>query len=226
MFLRRWVGVSSGILALAACSSPSADWSEATTENAPAAYGSFLARFPNDAHVGDAERKIAELKDASDWKRAQVASSIGGYQQYLRAGPGGAHVQVARENVILRERADAWAALQSNMTTSALKTFLNSFSSGPEVDEARAKLQILTGYRAVVATAVDRRVAAHKRDRLAQRFDRTLDEVVVLPPDSQNPAYRVASSPMSEQQAKTICDSLARGGRECQVVPNDSNSSG
>jgi len=224
MFLLRCASVLGSMVVLAACSSPSQEWSKAAAENTISGYGAFLADYPHDPHAVDAENDIAMLQDEADWNRAQVASSIAGYQQYLRAEPKGAHVESARENVTARERADRWAALQKNITAATLQDFLAKYSSGPEADEARAKWQLLAGYRAQLATAGDRCAANRERAQIARRFAGMLKHVVVLPPDSQDPAYSVASAPMSEEQATDLCDSIGARGRECQVVPSRMNS--
>ena len=69
--------------ALAACSSPNADWQKANTQNTEAAYQQFIQQHPNDARVEQARNRINALKDEQAWTTAQNANTADAYQQYL-----------------------------------------------------------------------------------------------------------------------------------------------
>jgi hypothetical protein len=42
--------------------------------------------------------------------------------------------------------------------------------------------------------------------------------VLVLEPDANNRDYRIASAPMSEQDANAACASVKHAGKSCKVV--------
>lgn len=205
-------------LGFVACSSPGAQWSKATSTNTIAAYQAFLSKYPNDVHAADAQNRIAKLQDEQAWNRAQIASSVQGYQQYLSLEPNGAHAQTARDEIKTRERADAWHALQGNENAASLQAFLQKYPSGDESDQARDKLKQMTGYRAELGTARTERSADHKREELAQRFGKDLPSVVVLEPDSTSHEYRIASAPMSQQDASAACANLEKARQTCKVI--------
>jgi outer membrane protein assembly factor BamD (BamD/ComL family) len=203
---------------LSACSSPKYDWSQANAMNTIAAYQTFLSKYPNDVHAGDAKSRIAALQDEQAWSTAQVASSVPGYRQYLRAEPNGAHVAAAREEVARRERLAAWRIAQTNETAQSLEEFLQKYPSGDEADQARDKLKTIAGYRAELAMVRSRRLADRERDALAKRFGKTLQQVVVLRPDGNSRDYRITSARMSETDANAACATVKHAGRSCKVI--------
>ncbi|HTV95246.1 MAG TPA: hypothetical protein VME42_04570 [Steroidobacteraceae bacterium] len=205
-------------VALAACSSPGAQWSKATATNTIPAYQSFLSKYPNDVHAPDAKSRIAQLQDEEAWNQAQVASTAAGYQQYLTQEPNGAHAQAARDEISSRERADAWQAVQKNPTAQSLQAFLQKYPTGDQADQARQQLAQITGYRAELGTAHSEKSADRKRESLERRFGKDLQKVVVLEPDTSNHDYRITSAPMSKQDADAACASLKHEGQMCKVI--------
>lgn len=203
---------------VAACGSAKYGWSQATTLNTIAAYQSFLSKYPNDSHTVDALSRIATLQDEQAWTTAQVASSVEGYQQYLAAEPNGVHAQAARDEIATRERAAAWRTAQTNETAQSLQEFLAKYPAGPEADKARDKLKVIAGYRAELGSAHSEQLADRERDSLAKRFSKELSQVVVLQPDANNHGYRIASAPMSEQDANAACATVKQAGRSCKVI--------
>jgi hypothetical protein len=219
MILRRLslAGTLSCTVLLSACG-PGYEWSHANTLNTVAAYQKFLSKYPTDRHVVDAQSRIATLQDERAWTTAQITSSIQGFQQYLTAEPNGAHVQVARDNIVSRERDADWQTAQANVTARSLRDFINKYPSSAEADEARAKLQAIAGYRVELGSARSQRIADRERDALAKRFGKSLRQVVILEPDAKDRDYRIASAPMSEQDASAACETLQHSGRSCTVI--------
>jgi len=205
---------------LAACGSAKYGWSQATTLDTIAAYRTFLSQYPNDPHTADALSRIAKLQDEQAWTTAQLASTVQGYQQYQTAEPNGVHAQAARDEITTRERTAAWRTVQKNETAQSLQEFLAKYPSGPEADQARDKLKVIAGYRAELGTAPSERLADRERDALEKRFgkNKDLSQVVVLQPDANNPGYRIASAPMSEQDATAACATVKQAGRSCKVI--------
>lgn len=203
---------------LVACGSAKYEWSQANSLNTIAAYQTFLSKYPNDVHATDAMRRIAELQDAQAWSTAQTASTVQGYQQYLSAEPNGAHLQAAQDEIASRERSAAWHSVETNETAQSLQEFLQKYPTGTEADRARDKLKTLAGYRAELGVAHSQQLADRERDALAKRFGKEFQQVLVLEPDANNRDYRIASAPMSEQDATAACASVKHAGRSCKVV--------
>jgi len=203
---------------LVACGSAKYEWSQANSLNTIAAYQTFLSKYPNDAHATDAMRRIAELQDAQAWSTAQTASTVEGYQQYVSAEPNGAHLQAAQDEIASRERSAAWHSVESNETAQSLQEFLQKYPTGTEADRARDKLKVLAGYRAELGVAHSQQLADREREALAKRFSKDFPQVLVLEPDTNNHDYRIASAPMSEQDANAACASVKHAGKSCKVV--------
>jgi hypothetical protein len=204
--------------ALSACGSPKYEWSQATTINTVAGYQTFLSKYPNDPRAADARSRIAALQDEQAWSAAQVASTAQGYQQYLADEPNGAHAQAARDEAASRERAAAWQSLQTDETAQSLRAFLDKYPAGPEAEHARDKLRMLAGYRAELGIAHNQKTAERERAALAKRFGKNIPQVVVLKPDADSRDYRLASAPMSEQDANAACASVKHAGQSCKVI--------
>jgi len=217
--MRRFVVGLLCLAAMAACSSPSSDWSDALKTNTIAGYGAFLAKHPHDARAKNARQRIAQLQDEADWGKAQVDSSIKGYQTYLRAEPKGLYVQTARQDIIARECSNAWYKLQPEPRPMTLKGFLDQCPSGPEADQARLEIRRMTSFRAAFAVARNQGSARRTRDRLVRRF-KDLPEIIVQVPGQDDRDYRVTSMPMSEQQANTLCDLVTSKKQACWIVPS------
>jgi hypothetical protein len=87
-----------------------------------------------------------------------------------------------------------------------------------EADAARDKLKILAGYRAELGTAHSKRLADRERDRLAKRFGKSFQQVVVLEPDANSHDYRITSAPMSQADATAACATVKQSGGSCEVI--------
>jgi hypothetical protein len=203
---------------LVACGSAKYEWSQANSIDTITAYQTFLSKYPNDVHATDAMRRIAELQDAQAWSTAQTASTVQGYRQYVSAEPNGAHLQAAQDEITSGERSAAWHSVETNETAQSLQEFLQKYPTGTEADRARDKLKMRAGYRAELGVAHSQRLADRERDALAKRFGKDFQQVLVLEPDANSRDYRIASAPMSEQDANAACASVKHAGGSCKVV--------
>ena len=125
---------------LLACSSPAADWNEATSQGTAAAYQSFLTKYPNDPHAADARKRFQSIQDGEAWINAQTTNSVDSYQQYIAAEPQGAMVQQAHNQITALQRAAAWQEAKNAGTAPALQAFLQKYPEGAEADQARTQL--------------------------------------------------------------------------------------
>jgi len=205
---------------LAACSSTESDWSKAQAANTEPAYQDFLKQHPDGAHSQEARERIQKMEDDQAWSDAQKANTLEAYQQYLQKQPNGTHTQDAQTQITGLERAAAWQTAQAANTPSALQDFLQKYSTGPEADQARAQLQKLQseGYRVQLATFKEQKAAEKSRDTLKSRLSSDLQDVEVVPPSGSEKRYRVASGPMTEEDAKSACAKLKKAHQHCEVV--------
>jgi len=208
------------IAVLVACSSTESDWSKAQAANTAAAYQNFLREHPGGAHAQEADDRLQKIQDDEAWSDAQQSNSLAAYQQYLQKEPNGAHASQAQDQVTALQRAAAWQTARATNTEPALQDFLQKYSTGQEADEARAQLQKLQSesYRVQLATFKQEQDANKSRDSLKTRFGSELQEVVVVPPAGTEKLYRVASGPMTEDDAKSACAKLKKAHQRCEVI--------
>jgi outer membrane protein assembly factor BamD (BamD/ComL family) len=205
---------------LVACSSAESDWSKASTANTAEAYQDFLTKHPTGAHAQDAHDRLQKLADDKDWSDAQQSNTVDAYQQYVQKYPNGAHVTDARTQVDALNRATDWKTAQAANTEQALQDFIQKYNQGPEVDQAKAQLQKLQseGYRVALGSFRDEKAADKSRDSLKTKFGGELNDVVVIPPAGTEKQYKVASAPMTEDDAKAACAKLKKAHQHCEVI--------
>jgi hypothetical protein len=203
--------------ALLGCSSPAADWAEATAQGTAAAYQAFLNKYPNDPHAAEARQRIQTIQDGEAWITAQTANSVDSYQQYVAAEPHGANVQEAHNQITALQRAAAWQAAKDAGTGAALQSFLQTYPQGPEADQARAQL-VRFNYEVQLGTYSSSQQAEQARLRLQDHYGKDLQMLVVVPPSAKSKVYHVASADMTQEQAKAACATLRKSHQRCEVT--------
>jgi SPOR domain len=202
---------------LLGCSSPAADWNEATAQGTAAAYQVFLNKNPNDPHAADARQRIQTIQDGDAWITARTANSVGSYQQYITAEPHGAYVQEAHNQIMALPRAAAWQDAKNAGTASALQAFLQKYPQGSEADQARAQLMQFD-YKAQLGTYSSSQQAEQARAQLQDHYVKDLQAIVVLPPSAKSKVYQVVSADMTQEQAKAACATLSKSNQRCEVT--------
>jgi len=205
------------VAALLACSSPEADWNQATAQGTAAAYQDFLNKYPNNAHAAEARQRIQTIQDGQAWINAQTANSLDSYQQYIAAEPQGANVQEAHNRIMAIQSAAAWQDTKNAGTASALQAFLQKYPQGPEADQARAQLAQFD-YQVQLGTYSSGQQADQARARLQDHYGKDLQAVVVVPPSGKSKVYHVASADMTQDQAKAACAMLRKSHQRCEVT--------
>lgn len=204
--------------ALAACSSPNADWQKASQQNTVAAYQQFIQQHPNDARAQEARNKINVLNDEQAWTTASSANTLDAYQQYLQQQPSGAHAAESQDKIKgLQQDAD-WQSAKSTNTAAAYQDFLQKYPNASQADEARDALKKLTGYQVQLASTRSKTLADKLAKRLKDKFGSDLQDVVVVPPMGKSKATEVRSAPMTEDDAKAACAKLKKAHQHCTVV--------
>ena len=202
---------------LLACSSPAADWAQATTEGTAEAYQAFLNKYPNGTHAADARQRIRQIQDGEAWITAETANSVDSYRQYIAAEPQGANVQAAHEQLAALQRAAAWQDTKNTGTESALRAFLQKYPQGPEAEQARAQL-VRFDYQVQLGTYSSSRRAEQARAQLQDNYGKELQAIIVVPPSAKSNAYHVVSADMTQAQAKAVCETLRKSRQRCEVT--------
>jgi SPOR domain len=205
---------------LVACSSSESDWKKADAQNTVAAYQDFLQQHPNDAHAPQANQRIQSLQDDQAWADAQKANTSDSLQQYLQKYPSGAHATDAKTLIAGLDRAAAWKVAQTANTESALQDFIQKYNQGPgpEVDLAKAQLEKLRGYRVELATSHSHKEADKTLTSLKSRDAAEIHDLVVIPPSGSDKLYRIDSGPMTQEDAKSVCEKLKKAHQHCEAV--------
>ena len=203
---------------LVACSSSQQDWIQATGQNTVASYQTYLGKHPDSEHAGEARERMGKLVDEQAWTQAESANTVAGYQGYLQQQANGAHAADAHDRMAAAERKVAWDSAQSTGTAAAYQAFLAKYSDGAEASQARAKLADLNGYTVKLASTRSATEANKVRDRLKQKYGDVLHDVVVVPPSGAEKSNTVRSAPMSEDEAKSACETLKKSHQSCTVV--------
>jgi TolA-binding protein len=208
--------------ALAACSSPNADWQKATQQNSVAAYQQFIQEHPNDARVEQARNRINALQDEQAWTAAKNANTLDSYQQYLQQEPNGMHAADAQDKVNGLQQDAAWQTAQSTNTAQGYQDFLSKYPNSPHASDAQAALKQLTGFQLLLASTRSKTLADKLAQRLKSKYGNELQDVVVVPPTGKSKTLEVRSAPMSESDAKAACAKLKKAHQRCSVVKSAS----
>ena len=210
--------------ALAACSSPNADWQKANQQNTVAAYQQFIQQHPSDARVEQARNRINALNDEQAWSAAKTANTLDGYQQYLQQEPNGMHAADAQDKVNGLQQDAAWSTAQSANTAAGYQDFLQKYPNSPHAADAQAALQKLNGFQVLLGSAHSQALADKMAKRLKDKFGGDLQDVVVVPPTGKSKTLEIRSAPMSESDAKAACAKLKKAHQHCSVVKSASAS--
>ena len=200
--------------ALAACSSPNADWQKATQQNTVVAYQQFIKEHPSDARVEQARNRINALKDEQAWSTAKSADTLDAYQQYLQQEPNGMHAADAQDKVNSLQQSAAWQAAQSTNTAEGYQDFVSKYPNAPQADQAKAALKKLTGFQALLAVVHTQAYGDKLAKTLKSKFGNELQDVVIVP---HGKLFEVRSAPMTEAQAKAACAKLRKAHYRCDV---------
>lgn len=204
--------------ALAACSSPNADWQKANQQNTVAAYQQFIQQHPSDARVEQARNRINALNDEQAWNTAKTANTLDAYQQYLQQEPNGMHAADAQDKVNGLQQDAAWSTAQSTNTAAGYQDFLQKYPNSPNAADAQAALQKLNGFQVELASTRSKTLADKMAKRLKDKFGSDLQDVVVVPPTGKSKTLDIRSAPMSESDAKAACAKLKKAHQHCSVV--------
>jgi hypothetical protein len=209
--------LASTVFFLAGCNSAASDWSTAKAENTVAAYQTFLAAHPNDAHAADAKNMISSMEDSDVWTGAQHANTVAAYQAYLDKFPQGSNAAAARDAVTGLKRAEAWKTAQSG-NVPALRSFLQEYPTAPEAALAKAQIDKLTAYHTQLATESTDARAQKRLARLRAQLGQEVPGLKVSAPASEKSSFSIESEGMTQDDATALCKTLEKHRHRCEVV--------
>jgi outer membrane protein assembly factor BamD (BamD/ComL family) len=212
--------------ALAACSSPNADWQKASAQGTVAAYRSFIHHHPDDPRVQQARNRIASLQDKQAWEAARSANAEQSYRQYLAQYPNGAYTAEAQGRLTRLKEASAWQSAKTAGTAAAYEAFVSEFPNATQVPRAQAAIDKLAGYQIELGRYRSASAATAAAKRLKARFASVLTEVSVVPPSGAEKLSTLRSQQMSHAAALAACAELRRARQSCSVVKIQAQAAG
>ncbi len=212
--------------ALAACSSPNADWQKASSQGTVAAYRSFIQHHPDDPRVQQARNRIESLQDKQAWEAAKSANAEQSYRQYLSQYPNGAYTAEAQGRLTSLKEASAWQSAKAAGTAAAYEAFVSGFPNATQVPQAQAAIDKLAGYQVELGRYRSASAAHAAAKRLKARFASVLTEVSVVPPSGAEKLTTLRSQQMSHAAALAACAQLRRSRQPCSVVKIQAQAAG
>lgn len=82
------------------CDRRESAWRDARQEDSPAAYRSYLERYPTGAHAAEARAALEARREADEWARAERIGTPEAWQRYLAGWPDGRHAGEARRLLV------------------------------------------------------------------------------------------------------------------------------
>ncbi|HSF78970.1 MAG TPA: hypothetical protein VLA38_10185, partial [Steroidobacteraceae bacterium] len=86
-------------LAAAGCSRQESAWRSSRKQDSVTAYEAYLRDYPAGGHAGEAEARLAELREQQEWERALRFNTPEAFQRYLSGYPQGRYSAAARDRL-------------------------------------------------------------------------------------------------------------------------------
>jgi len=123
-------------------------WAIARQQNTPAALQSYLRKFPNGPHSGEAQKLLMRW-DERHWQQAERASTIAAYQRYLSRYPNGIHSSHAHQAIrelgeTMTEEDKYWIGVRLADSIPAYEVYLDQYPEGKHADEAKERIELLS----------------------------------------------------------------------------------
>lgn len=192
------------------------------TANAEA-YSAFLNQYPDGAHSREARERLSDLEREAAWDRLGFEENITleSLREFVMTWPVSTEADQARAMIASLET-DAAAATgpvvppvgetgpQTPSGDQAAPAEAAPAGDAPAAAEQAFRVQ-LGAFRA-------EETAQAERDRLEQAHGALLGEAIVQPAATDPPLYRVRSAPMTREEARETCATLASQNQACIVV--------
>ena len=203
------------VLALlaAGCSRQESAWRRSQSQDSVAAYEAYLRDFPAGAHAGEAQARLAALREAQEWERAQRFNTPEAYQRYLSGYPAGRFAQAARERLsdflLARAPDDAGPAAP---TTALPPGGGNLLAAAGQAPTHRVQLGAFGA-----GEAAARRAWVGLLGRHGDLLGGTSPRVDVIERNGRS-LWRLQAGPLSEARAREVCEALKARGEACLLV--------
>ncbi|MBK7409917.1 MAG: caspase family protein [Saprospirales bacterium] len=125
-----------------------ADWEACQRVGTLVNFEAFLAKYPEGQYAGEAQEKIALLRDQEAWEAAKSQQSISAYLQYRKDNPEGKYRDEALETIQQIEEDQSWQHAQRKKSIFEYENYLEKYPAGRYAQEAQASLQAILGGQA------------------------------------------------------------------------------
>jgi hypothetical protein len=201
-------------LAAAGCSRQESAWRSSRTHDSVAAYEEYLRDYPAGSHAGEAQARLAELREQQEWERALRFNTPEAYQRYLSGYPDGRYAAAARGKLsdFLLARAPDDASSSSEPRTQAPAASGTLIAAADAAGDYRVQLGAFKGGEAAARRAWSQLSGKHG-DLLGSLSPR----VDVIARSGEN-LWRLQAGTLSKARAKEICAALISRGEACILV--------
>ena len=230
------------VLALiAGCNGQEAAWEEAREADTVAAYEEFLEEQPESPQAQVAQQRMRALQRTERWRQVSETDSMEAHQQFLSEFPQGPESEQARNRIAELEREQEWERLRGSNDLGALRAFAEQHRGEPLGDQAMQRVEQLQAQteadararreeeerrRAEEASRTHRvQLAAYQSQQRADQGASTLEEQLSdvlggtgLEVTQSGSYYLLATQPMSEEDARSLCNTLQENDQECVVI--------
>ena len=197
----------------AGCSRQEAAWRESRAADSVAAYEAYLQDFPAGTHAGEAQERLAGLREQREWDRALRLDTPEAFQRYLSGHPGGRHAATARERLTGYLQAQPPdAALPPAVAMRQPGAAGTPIAAAAGDDECRLQLGAFAGGEDAARLAWSR-----LRERHGDLLAGLTPRVDIVERDGRS-VWRLQAGGLSEARALQVCASLASSGEACMVV--------
>jgi phosphoserine phosphatase len=223
------------------CDRQEAAWQEAKEADTIAAYQAYVEAHGDGTQADEAEQRIRALQAADLWKEIREAETVEAYERFLKRFPDSQEAEEARARIAELERQNEWAGLRTSSDIDALRAFAERYHDYPlgeearqrvgELEEAEAREQArleeerqrrlaeeaTRTHRVQVAALRSEEQARDGAGRLEERLAATLGEIG-LEIEESGRFYLIRTEPLTEPDARSLCERLQDQNQECFVV--------
>ena len=201
-------------LAAAGCSRQESAWRSSRKQDSVTAYEAYLRDYPAGGHAGEAEARLAELREQQEWERALRFNTPEAFQRYLSGYPQGRYSAAARDRLsdFLLARAPDDALPPAQPATPAPVGPGALIAAASTTGDFRVQLGAFRGGEAAARRAWERLSGQH-----ADLLGSLTPRVDVLARDGHD-LWRLQAGALSEARAREICATLEARGEACLLV--------
>lgn len=186
-----------------------ADWQRTRKLDSAPAYRQFLQNHPNSQYADQAHQRINDIQRMNQWAYARSSNNVQALQEFISQYPNSPQAAQAHQEL---EKLQAAQAKQQQQVAAAKKA--------QEQKQKAAATQAQGNYQVQLGAFTRQSTANKAEQQLQARVGGQLNgaSIKVYAPQSGSSLYRVKTTPMSQQDAASLCQSLQKNGTDCFVV--------